>query len=466
MQKTKSKHIYAALGALALMTFIGILNETSMNVTYPELAGLFHVSLDIIQWITTGYLLKVTITMGTTAYLLRQFTARRLHLVAVTAFIIGDVLSAMAVNFPMLLIGRLIQSVATGLATLILFHLIFTEIPREKLGAMTGFAGMVISFAPALGPTYGGFISETFSWRMIFWLLLPLALISLVVGQLYIRNRPLGNDRPFSYGSLIALALALFSVVYACSTIGKGGFGPLFWCLLVVAVICFGLFVYINNHGHSQLFDLTAFKVKPLRLSTLTYFSLQFINIGISLVIPLYAQYVLHTSATVAGLILLPGSVLGAFLAPVAGRLADEQGFRRPVTFGGTLLLVGVACFAIFQHQLTAWWMMIFFVILRAGFNFAFGNTISNASVLVDQRNSSDVNSIFNMVQQFAGSLGTGLLASVIALTQQHSAGSLAQRTFVGGRIDYLLLTALAVVVVIAIITNYRWQHRLVKADQ
>lgn len=466
MQQTKPKHIYAALGALALITFIGILNETSMNVTYPELASLFHVSLDVVQWITTGYLLMVTITMGTTAYLLRQFTARRLHLVAVTAFIVGDVLSAMAVNFPMLLIGRLIQSVATGLATPILFHLIFTEIPREKLGAMTGFAGMVISFAPALGPTYGGFISEAFSWRMIFWLLLPLALISLVVGQLYIRNRPLGNDQSFSYGSLITLALSLFAVVYACSTIGKSGFGLLFWGLLVAAVICFGLFIYINNHGHSQLFDLTVFKVKPLRLSTLTYFSLQFINIGISLVIPLYAQYVLHTSATVAGLILLPGSVLGAFLAPLAGRLADEQGFRRPVTFGGTLLLVGTACFAVFQHQLTAWWMMLFFVILRAGFNFAFGNTISNASVLVEQRNSSDVNSIFNMVQQFAGSLGTGLLASVIALTQQHSTGSLAQRTFVGGRIDYLLLTAPAVVVVIAIVTNYRWQRQLSKTSR
>ena len=80
MQQTKPKHIYAALGALALITFIGILNETSMNVTYPELASLFHVSLDVVQWITTGYLLMVTITMGTTAYLLRQFTARRLHL--------------------------------------------------------------------------------------------------------------------------------------------------------------------------------------------------------------------------------------------------------------------------------------------------------------------------------------------------------------------------------------------------
>lgn len=156
MKQSKPQHIYTALGAVALMTFIGILNETSMNVTYPELAGLFHVSLDVVQWITTGYLLMVTITMGTTAYLLRQFTAQRLHLVAVTTFIVGDVLSAMAVNFPMLLVGRLIQSVATGLATPILFHLIFTEIPREKLGAMTGLAGMVISFAPALGPTYGG----------------------------------------------------------------------------------------------------------------------------------------------------------------------------------------------------------------------------------------------------------------------------------------------------------------------
>lgn len=461
MKQTKSQHIYAALGSLALMTFIGILNETSMNVTYPELASLFHVSLDVVQWITTGYLLMVTITMGTTAYLLRQFPARRLHLVSVTAFIVGDVLSAMAVNFPLLLTGRLIQSVATGLATPILFHLIFTEIPREKLGAMTGFAGMVISFAPALGPTYGGFISETLSWRMIFWLLLPLALISLVLGQLYIRNKPFGNDRPFSYGSLLSLAVALLAFVYGCSTIGKTGFGPAFWILMVIGLVFLLTFIYVNNHGKSQLFDLTVFRVKPLRLSTLTYFNLQFINIGISLVIPLYAQYVLHTSATVAGLVLLPGTVLGALLAPVAGRIADEQGFAKPVTCGGALLLIGAACFVIFQGQLTALWLMIFFLILRVGFNFAFGNTISNATVLVDQRNSSDVNSIFNMVQQFAGSLGTGLLASIIALTQQGGNGSVGQRTFTGGRFDYLLVMVMALVVVIAIIINYRWQKRL-----
>ncbi|WP_373842050.1 MFS transporter [Limosilactobacillus sp.] len=460
MQTKQPRHIYLALSSLALMIFIGILNETSMNVTYPRLAPYFHVSLGVIQWITTGYLLMVTITMGTTAYLLRQFTAKRLHLVAVLAFIIGDVMSATALAFPMLLTGRLLQAVATGLATPILYHLIFTEIPRQRLGAMTGFAGMVISFAPALGPTYGGFISEALSWRMIFWLLLPLALLSLIIGQLFIRNHPYGNDKPFSYGSLFALALALFVIVYDFSTLEQHGFDLAFWLFLIGGLLCFGLFAYINNHGRSQLFDLTIFRLKTLRLSTFTYFSLQFINIGISLVIPLYAQYVLHTSSTIAGLVLLPGSIIGALIASWAGRLADQQGFAKPVTFGGSLLLLGTVCFVAFQRQLTAWWLMIFFVILRIGFNFSFGNTISNATVQVDQRNTSDVNSVFNMVQQFGGSLGTGLLAAVISLKQKAGIGSLAVRTYAGGRIDYWLVTILAALVVLAIMINFHWQSQ------
>ena len=454
----KSKHTYLAIISLALLTFIGILNETSMNVTYPELSQELGVSLDTIQWITTGYLLMVTVTMGTTAYLLRQFAARKLQLTAFLAFIIGDLMCALTPDFAMLLTGRLIQAIATGLSTPILFHLIFTEIPRERLGSMTGFAGMVISFAPALGPTYGGWISAITSWRMIFWILLPFVLVSLVLGQLFIRNQPLGNDKRFSYGSLLSLAVALFSVVYGFSTIGKQGPSWRLVLWLIIAVASFSVFVYVNNHGKSQLFDLRVFKSKSLRLSTLTYFNLQFINIGISLVIPLYAQYVLGASSTIAGLVLLPGSVFGAFIAPFAGRLADLQGFAKPVTFGGCLLLVGTLCFSLFQRQLTPFLVMLFFVILRIGFNFAFGNTISNASILVDAKNSADVNSIFNMVQQFAGSLGTGFLAAVLAVFQNSGSGSMRTRTYTGGRVDYLFLLAMAVIVVLAIITNYRMQ--------
>lgn len=460
MASTKQNHIYLAIISLALLTFIGILNETSMNVTYPELSREFGVSLDMVQWITTGYLLMVTITMGTTAYLLRQFAARKLQLVAVSAFIIGDLMCALTGNFAVLLVGRLIQAVATGLSTPILFHIIFTEIPRERLGAMTGFAGMVISFAPALGPTYGGWISAVSSWRMIFWLLLPFVLVSLVLGQLYIRNQPIGNEKPFSYGSLISLAVALFTVVYGLALIGRSGLSWTVLAWLVAGAVFFAGFVYVNNHGQSRLFDLSVFRSKPLRLSTLTYFNLQFINIGISLVIPLYAQYVLGSTSTVAGLILLPGSVCGALLAPFAGRLADSQGFATPVTFGGILLLAGTACFALFQPGLTPMLIMTFFIILRVGFNFAFENTISNATVLVAAKNSADVNSIFNMVQQFAGSLGTAFLAAVLAIYQNSGTGSLRTRSYAGGRFDYLFLLVMAVIALAAIVINYRLQKR------
>lgn len=458
--ESKPKHIYLAIASLAVLTFVGILNETSMNVTYPTLSTEMGVSLDTVQWITTGYLLMVTVTMGTTAYLLRQFKARNLQLVAVLAFVLGDLMCAMAPNFTLLLLGRLIQAVATGLSTPILFHLIFTEIPRERLASMTGFAGMVISFAPALGPTYGGWISAIMSWRMIFWLILPFALISLLLGQLFIRNTPFGNDKQFSYASLISLSVALVSTVYAFSTIGEQGLSWQLVLWLVIAAVAFSFFIYINNHGESQLFDLSVFKNKMLCLSTLTYFSLQFVNIGISLVIPLYAQYVLGASSTIAGLVLLPGSVFGAFIAPLAGRLADAQGFAKPVTAGGIMLLVGTACFVIFQHWLTPLLVLVFFTILRIGFAMAFGNTITNASVLVDAKNSADVNSIFNMVQQFAGSLGTGILASIIAVFQNNMSGSMAKKTYVGGLVDYSFLTLIAVVILITIISNYRMQKQ------
>lgn len=460
MDKPKNNHIYLAIFAMALLTFIGILNETSMNVTYPELSRQLSVSLDVIQWITTGYLLMVTVTMGTTAYLLRQYPAKRLQLVAISAFIVGDLMCALTPNFTLLLTGRLIQAVATGLSTPILFHLIFTEIPRERLGVMTGFAGMVISFAPALGPTYGGWISAVTSWRMIFWLLLPFVLVSLLLGQLYIDNQPIGNDEHFSFGSLASLAVALFAVVYGVTTIGQQGVSWYLALWLVLACIAFAAFVFINNRGRSQLFDLKVYKSVPLRLSTLTYFNLQFINIGISLVIPLYAQYVLGTSSTIAGLVLLPGSVFGALLAPFAGRLADMQGFAKPVTFGGGLLLLGAACFAFLQAHLTPLLIMTFFIVLRVGFNFAFGNTISNATVLVPAKNSTDVNSLFNMVQQFAGSLGTAFLAAVMAVFQNRGRGTLAARSYLGGKLDFLLVFAMALIVVLAIVVNYHLQKR------
>lgn len=449
---------YTAIFSVALMTFLGVLNETSMNVTYPELSRTFGISLDITQWITAGYLLMVTIVMGTTAYLLRQYPAKRIHLFCVSAFIVGDVISATATNFSLLLGGRLIQAVATGLATPTMFFLIFTAIPRRQLATMTGIGAMVISLAPALGPTYGGAVAGAWSWRMIFWILLPIALISLVAGQWSISNQPVGNTKPFSFASLMLLALALVGIVYAVSTVGNG-FHMWFWLYLLAGLVFFGLFIYTNVHGESQLLGLEILKLTTVRLSTITYFLLQFINIGISLVIPVYCQYVLHSSALVAGLVLLPGSIAGAVTSPLMGRVADQYGYSKPVVGGSILLVIGTGLYAVFQPRLTPMMMMWFFVFTRIGFNSAFSTTIANATTLVTSRQAADVNSLFNMVQQFAGSLGVVLLTALMALFQNNGKGTMAARTFIGGQLDFWLLFALAVAVLVATATNFTLQR-------
>lgn len=457
---------YLALLAVALLTLIGILAETALNVTYPELAQVFQISLDITQWLTAGYLLMVTIMMGTTAYLLKRFPAKRLQLVAALLFIVGDVGSALAMNFPVLMVSRLLQAMATGLSTPMFFHLIFTLVPREKLGAMTGVAGMVISFAPALGPTYGGWLATVWSWRAIFWFVLPVALISLWLGQRFITATPAKQPAHFNLASFLALALAMFTWIYALSMIGRFGFTGLFYWLLVLALVLYGFFIYLNFRGATPLVDLRIFQHLAVSLDGLTYFCLQFINIGLSLVIPIYAQYTLHASAFISGAILLPGTLVGAVMSPLAGALADRVGFAVPVIGGSCLLTLGAAGFFFGQAQLTVLKMTLLFVVLRAGFNMAFANTISNASTHVALQNTADVSSLFNMLQQLAGATGVVFLASLMALFENQGTGTMAMRTYAGGRIDFGLTFSLALIVFGTALVNYHFQaHRSAQTE-
>lgn len=457
---------YLALLAVALLTLIGILAETALNVTYPELTQVFQISLDTTQWLTAGYLLMVTIMMGTTAYLLKRFPAKRLQLVAALLFIVGDVGSALAMNFPVLMVSRLLQAIATGLSTPMFFHLIFTLVPREKLGAMTGVAGMVISFAPALGPTYGGWLATVWSWRAIFWFVLPVALISLWLGQRFITVIPAKQPAHFNLASFLALALAMFTWIYALSMIGRFGFTGLFYWLLVLALALYGFFIYLNFRGATPLVDLRIFQHLAVSLDGLTYFCLQFINIGLSLVIPIYAQYTLYASAFISGAILLPGTLVGAVMSPLAGALADRVGFAVPVIGGSCLLTLGAVGFFFGQAQLTVLKMTLLFVVLRAGFNMAFANTISNASTHVELQNTADVSSLFNMLQQLAGATGVVFLASLMALFENQGTGTMAMRTYAGGRIDFGLTFSLALIVFGTALVNYHFQaHRSAQTE-
>ena len=461
MTESTNKTTYWVLFSTALITFLGILNETSMNVTYQILCNEFHISLDMVQWITAGYLLIVTIIMGTTDYLIRKYAVRWLHLTAGVSFIFGCLMCALAPNFTVLLIGRLIQGIATGFSTPLMFHLIFTQIPKSKIGVMSGVAGMVISFAPALGPTFGGAVASIIGWRWVFWIIIPFVILGTVVGQFTIHKHYMVNDKPFSFFGLLFLGISLFCFVFATSQLGSHGFTQDFWMWVLLGILLTVIFVTVNHFGKAELINLQIFKYGSISLATVTYFCLQFINIGLSVIIPTYAIYVLHSSSFIAGLILLPGSIAGAFTSPLAGTIADRIGFRLPISIGSYLMIIGTWFYIGPQVLLTPLFISLVYIVIRVGFNLAFYNTISNASTVVNQKETADVNSVFNMVQQFAGSISVSLSAALISIQQRNKPTSaITFHTYLGGRQDFIMMFLLAVVIAITVWLNFHLQAK------
>lgn len=458
MEDSVSTRVKLSILAVGLLSFTGILIETSMNVTFPTLTKELNVSLGTVQWLTTGYLLLTTIVMSTTAYVLKKFHPLKIFIFAAALCLIGSVVCFVAPNFSILMMGRLLQAVATGLSTPLMFNLIFEEIPPTKLGLYTGLAGVVISLAPALGPTYGGIVNRLWTWREIFVGVLPLILLLFIIGWFTIRGKAYGTKGiSFDYLSVVGLIIIFSTILFTFDQAGKFGWlSSRFLLWVVISAIIVAAFAWYNQKSQKQLIDFSILKLPVLRLRLFSYFSLQFINIGLSFVLPIFAQTALKLDSAQAGLMLLPGSLMGAVIGPIAGHLYDKKGATFPLIISGILLTGGTLLFWLQSEKLTLLSITLIYIVVRLGFNFGFGPSLSDGSMQVQGRKKSDQNSLFSMMQQYAGSLGTNVLSVVISATALTSGTkNEVLNTVLGTKIDFILLTVLSLCVLISVIYVY-----------
>lgn len=186
-QKISAK-LYGAILATGLMSFCGVIVETSMNVAFPTLMTQFKVSTNTVQWLTTIYLLMVATVVPLSANLKRAFKTRNVFLTANLLFITGVVLDLITPNFSLLLIGRVIQGLGTGIALPLMFNIILEQVPPQRTGFMIGVGTLITAIAPAIGPTFGGLVVANLSWRYIFAFLLPILIFSLILGLFTIKQ--------------------------------------------------------------------------------------------------------------------------------------------------------------------------------------------------------------------------------------------------------------------------------------
>lgn len=436
--------------ATGIMSFSGVVVETAMNVTFPSLMEEFQIGTSSVQWITTGYLLVLAVIIPTSSYLKKRFRMKSLFMTAIILFIIGTVLAAVTPVFSLLLLGRLIQGVGTGIALPLMFNITMEQVPEEKLGVMMGTASLITAMAPAVGPSLGGFIVNHFGWRMVFIALLPLLILSFIMGATSIRQISDTRKVPFQTLDYLFLAVGFSCFIFATSTASSTGWTSLpVAVLFIVSLLCLAVFYYRCFHRQNPLVDIRVFRCLPFTLSVLVLIFIQFVCLGLGYLIPNYAQLVSGENAFTAGCLLLPGCLLGAFLSPVSGKLLDRFGAARPILFGNICIIFSLACFTLFTRRLELFPCIGFYIFFALGQGCSVGNTMTNGLRQLPQELNADGNAVINTLQQLAGAIGTSVVTTIVAASQASLPGDTALATQQGSQDAFCLLAAITILILI-----------------
>ncbi|MGI6230208.1 MAG: DHA2 family efflux MFS transporter permease subunit [Tractidigestivibacter sp.] len=432
--------------ATGIMSFSGVTVETAMNVTFPTLMAEFGIDTSTVQWMTTSYLLVLAIIVPTSSYLNRRFPTRRIFVTAMLFYIAGIVCGLTAISFPMLLMGRILEGIGTGIALPLMFNIITEQAPEKNMGVMMGIGTLVTAMAPAVGPSVGGWLAENFGWRAIFAALLPILVVSFFLGIFSIRQSHEVVRDSFDVPGWLFIAGSFASLVFAVDMGATWGWtSPLELTMLALFIIFLALFIRRERSVEDPLIHLSVFSEKRFDFGVLAIVCLQFIVLGLSFLIPNYSQVVMGAGETEAGSILLYGCIVGACMAPLSGQLLDRLGARKPILFGASCALLGTLLFALFSDHLATLPAICFYIVFALGQSTMVGNTMTTSLGFLPAQTKPDGNAVINTLQQLSGAIGTSVCSAIVNAAQL-GASDMALATMTGSRIAYALLACIAIV--------------------
>ena len=370
-EKLTIKQLFAILAA-GLFSFCGVLIETATNITFPTLMNEFHISTSLVQWMTTGNLLMMGIMIPISSYLKRRFQTKKLFLVAGFLFSIGLIVDIFAQQFTLLLIGRFIQGAGVGIALPMMYNIILEESPKRFLGLMMGCGSFVTAAAPAIGPTFGGIMTQYFTWRYIFICVLPVIVLASFIGYFCMSEQIINKHEKFDLLSFIAVAFAFVALIMGFSNLNQVVDHLVFvLCCFIIGISSLYYFTKRQLHIKNPLIHLDIFNHKSFTFHTLAIMFLQMTTLGFGLLLPSYVQIVLQQSATKGGIVLLPGAIVGAVLAPIGGFILDKFGAKKPIFIGVVCCLVSTICFLYLFQYLTFELCVCLYFIYSFSENFA-----------------------------------------------------------------------------------------------
>nr|WP_051353330.1 MDR family MFS transporter [Thalassobacillus devorans] len=404
--------------------FVAILNQTLLATAIPHIMQDLNLDANTAQWLQTIFMLVNGIMIPITAFLIERFTTRGLFLTAVGTFALGTLVCAIAPNFSILLSGRVLQAAGAGIIMPLMQTILFLVFPVEKRGSAMGMFGLVIAFAPAIGPTLSGYLVDNFPWRSLFYVILPIAIIDIIVAYFILKNVTKRTFPKVDVLSIILSTIGFGGILYGFSVAGSGGWlhAEVLGSLIVGAVTLI-IFILRQLKLDQPILEFRIFKNTIFTLTTGIGMVAFIAMIGGAVILPILMQDMLGFTALESGLMLLPGAVLMGLMNPVTGRLFDRFGARWLAIIGLSILVITTFMFSRITPETTFVYLatvnaarmfsisMIMMPVTTAGLNQLPNQLMPHGSAMN------------NTMRQVAGAVGTALLVSVMTTQAEPSEG-------------------------------------------
>ncbi len=410
---------WEVLWVVMVGTLMAALDQSIVNVSLHDIMADFGSSVDDIEWVVTGYMLSFAVSLPLTAWLRSRIGYKRLYLGSLVLFTIGSLLCAMAWNLPSLVFARVIQALGGGGITPTAMAMISEAFePKERAKAI-GYWGVGVIVGPSFGPTLGGYLTHVFGWRSIFTVNLPVGIAGVLMALFMLReDKPAEGHKPsFDLWGFLFLSSFLIGILLGL-TEGeqKGWYSPFILSCWAAAALGFvGFFVVEYLTPEQGIIDIRLFKIPVFSACMLVVSARSLALFGGVFLLPLFLQNIMGFDEIKTGLILLPGSLLIAFMMPVAAKIADYMG-PLWLSLGG---LAGIALFMFDYQDLdvnTSLWGVVAPTLLRgAAIAFLIAPVMATAMNVIPKEKTSMVSSLLNLVGQVAGSVGIALLGAILS---------------------------------------------------
>lgn len=407
------------LASVMIGTFMAVLDATIVNVALPKMMASFGTSIDKIEWVLTSYLLIFAVMLPSSGWIADHFGYKKTYLLGLFLFTVGSFLCSLAWNEDALIAFRVIQGAGAGFIMPVGMAIVTRVFPPEQRGTALGFWGIASSASVSLGPLFGGFLVDTFSWHTIFDVNIPVGIFGILAVAIIQREIKAETARKFDFIGFISMTTFLTSLLLALSN-GNANWNTGGWtsdfilACFAISIIAFVVFIITEFHVEHPIVELRLLKHRNFALANIILFLFGLAFFGNAFLLPLFLQNSLGYTALQAGIVFFPVGILQAIVSPISGKLTDKINPKYIVLIGILVLALSMYLFSFFSFQSEYDQIMLPLYIRGFALGLIFIPLSAIALLEIPKFQMAQASGLFNTIRQVGGSFGVAILGALL----------------------------------------------------